>query len=82
MLSDTNKIILTDDEGNEKEFEILFTFDYEATGKQYVVVQNPANEDEVFGFSYNDEGEMFPVDEEEFEIVAEVFDAWRDESNE
>ena len=34
MLSDTNKIILTDDEGNEKEFEILFTFDYEATGKQ------------------------------------------------
>ena len=82
MLSDTNKIILTDDEGNEKEFEILFTFDYEATGKQYVVVENPANEDEVFGFSYNDEGEMFPVDEEEFEIVAEVFDAWRDESNE
>ncbi|MBE6129301.1 MAG: DUF1292 domain-containing protein [Erysipelotrichaceae bacterium] len=82
MLSDTNKIILTDDEGNEKEFEILFTFDYEATGKQYVVVQNPANEDEVFGFSYNDEGEVFPVDEEEFEIVAEVFDAWRDESNE
>ncbi len=82
MLSDTNKIILTDDEGNEREFEILFTFDYEATGKQYVVVQNPADDEEVFGFSYNDEGELFPVDEEEFEIVAEVFDAWRDESNE
>ena len=35
---EANKIQVIDDQGNEKEFEVLFTFNNEELGKQYVSV--------------------------------------------
>ena len=34
---EANKIQVIDDQGNEKEFEVLFTFNNEELGKQYVL---------------------------------------------
>ena len=34
---DVNKIQVIDDDGNELEFDVLFTFDSEDTGKKYVL---------------------------------------------
>lgn len=75
-MDEANTLVITDEEGNEKEYVILFTFDYEETGKQYVVVQDPENEEDVFGFSYTDDGELAPLEEDEYPLVAEVLEAW------
>ena len=33
-----NKIVFNDENGNEKEFELLFTFNSDKTGKNYAVL--------------------------------------------
>ena len=35
---DANEILVTDDQGNEKKFTVLFTFNSEETGKKYVMI--------------------------------------------
>lgn len=76
-----NKIYITDENGNEKEMNILFTFD--ANDKNYVVCYEGNNEDDVFAFSYDEDGNLYVVeDEEEVKIVEEVlasFDGTDDE---
>lgn len=75
-MDEANTLILSDEEGNEKAFTILFTFENEDNGRQYVVVQDPDDEDEVYGFRYTDDGELTPLDEDEFPMVSEVLEAW------
>jgi uncharacterized protein YrzB (UPF0473 family) len=75
-MDEANTLVITDEAGNEKAYVILFTFDYEETGKQYVVVQDPDDEENVFGFSYTDDGELAPLEEDEYPLVAEVLEAW------
>ena len=76
MMDDEAIIVITDDEGNEKAYQILFTFENEETGKQYVVVQDPDDEEEVYGFSYSDDGELGLLDDEEAAMAEEVLNAW------
>ena len=53
---DTSSLYVTDENGNEKRMEILFTFDDEEKGNKYVVFEDPDNEDgEVFASRYDDE---------------------------
>ena len=75
-MDDAAVIVITDDEGNEKAYQILFTFENEENGNQYVVVQDPDDEEEVYGFRYSDDGELALLDEEETAMVEEVLDAW------
>ena len=42
---DTSSLYVTDENGNEKRMEILFTFDDEEKGNKYVVFEDPDNED-------------------------------------
>ena len=42
---DVNKIQVIDDDGNEFEFDVLFTFDSEDTGKKYVLYYDANDED-------------------------------------
>ncbi|MBR3841229.1 MAG: DUF1292 domain-containing protein [Erysipelotrichales bacterium] len=80
-MNETNRLIVVDDNGNEIEMEIIFTFVDDSKNKQYVLYTNPAEEDgEVFASSYDDEGNLYPIeDEKEWEMVEEVFGAYIDE---
>ena len=66
-----NSIFIIDDDGNEIEMKIYFTFDIE--DKQYVIVYEEGKEDDLYALSYDDEGNIFPVDdEEEMTMIEEV----------
>ena len=70
-----NKIYITDDNGLEREMNILFTFDM--NDKNYVVVYEGDNDEELFALQYDEDGNLYVVeDEEELEMVQEVIDAF------
>ena len=74
-------IFITDEDGIEKSYEILLTFDFKE--KKYMIVTDPLNDEDAFAFSYDDEGNLYPVDdEEELAMVAEVLSAFEDEDDE
>jgi len=73
-------IVITDDEGNEKEMEILFTFDHEVSNRSYVLYTDPEDDQgEVYASKYN-EGVLEEVtDEKEFAMIEEVFNTYLEE---
>ena len=70
---DENTIVVTDELGNEVEYEILFTFENEENGHQYVVYFDPEkDEPEAQAAIFDDEGGLFPIETpEEWEMVEE-----------
>lgn len=78
-----NKIYITDENGKEIEMNILFTFD--ANEKNYVICFEDGKEDEVYPFTYDDDGNLYVVeDEEELNMIDEVvasFDGIEDEED-
>ena len=76
-----NSIFITDEDGKEVEMKILMTF--EANQKKYVVVYDERNEDELYPFVYDDEGNLFAVeDEEEMAMIDEVVSAYEEDEKE
>lgn len=74
-----NSIYITDENGKEVEMKIYMTFDINQ--KQYVVVYEEGNEDELYPFIYDDEGNLYPVeDEEEMDMIDEVVSAYEEEN--
>ena len=74
-----NSIFITDENGKEVEMKIYMTFD--ANDKQYVVVYEEGKEDELYPFIYDDEGNLYPVeDEEEMQMIDEVVSAYEEEN--
>ena len=56
---DSNSLYVYDEDGNEKKMTILFTFDSDETGCQYVVFQDPDNDEgEVFASHYRKQSRM------------------------
>ena len=77
---DENIILVTDEDGNEYELEILFTFDDEENNKSYVLLKALDDSEEIFPYSYNDDGELMPIeDEKEWKMCEEVLNAFIDE---
>ena len=78
---ETNSIFVTDEQGNEKRMEILFTFDDEATKKRYVVFVDPEEEsDEVFASAYDEAGNLLPVESDsEWQMIEEVIGAFQED---
>ena len=75
-----NQIIIEDDGGQEHLMEILFTYEHEQRNKKYVFFFDPNNEEEILVMSYNDEGELFPIDDdEEYDEIEEVFNAFEED---
>ncbi len=73
-----NTIYIIDDDGKEVEMKIFLTFDYE--DKQYVVVYDQNNEEELYPFVYDEQGNLFPVEsEEELSVIDEVVSAYEEE---
>lgn len=74
---DSNSLYVKDENGNEKRMLILFTFDNDQTKTQYVVFQDPENQEEVYASRYNDEGELLPIEtDEEWDMVEEVINTF------
>jgi len=74
-----NRIFITDDNGKEIELNILFTFDN--NDKNYAVCYEGSNEDELVAFVYDENGNMYAVDDpEELAMIEEVVNAF-DEDN-
>ena len=70
-----NRIYITNEDGKEIEMNILFTFDME--DKNYVVVYENGNEDDLYAFEYDSKGNLTAIeDEETLEKVQEVIDAF------
>ena len=74
-----NSIFISDENGNEIEMKIYLTFD--ANDKQYIVVYEIGKEDELYPLVYDDEGNLYPVeDPEEMEMIEEVVGAYEEEN--
>ncbi len=70
-----NTIYIMNEEGREVEMKILLTFD--AEDRNYVVIHPKDNDEELFAFIYDDEGNLTAVeDEEELDMVNEVIAAF------
>ena len=80
-----NSIFITDDNGKEIEMMIYFTLpaDQNDFGKNFVVVYNDDNEDELYPFIYDEEGNLYAVEEqEELEMIEEVVSAYAEKEEE
>ncbi|WP_462246193.1 DUF1292 domain-containing protein [Faecalitalea cylindroides] len=79
---DSNSLYVKDENGNEKRMTILFTFDNEVIKKQYVVFQDPEqDEDEVYASAYDENGQLLPIEtDEEWEMVEEVINTFVEDS--
>lgn len=80
---ENNTMMITDDTGNEREVEILLTFENEDKTKKYVLFTDPTDEEgNVYAYSYNEDGSMDEViDEEEWEMCQEVLGAFISEDD-
>lgn len=80
---ENNTMMITDDTGNEREVEILLTFENEDMTKKYVLFTDPTDEEgNVYAYSYNEDGSMDEVvDEEEWEMCQEVLGAFISEDD-
>ena len=73
-----NSIFITDENGKKVEMKIYLTFD--ANDKKYVVVYSEDNEDELYSFIYDDNGNLYQVEtDEELQMINEVIGAYEEE---
>ncbi len=76
-----NRIMVTLDDGTEKEMTILLTFNDKNSNKDYVLYYDDNDESgSVFPFQYDGKGNLIPLKEQkEWDLVQEVFDAYMSE---
>ena len=73
-----NSIFITDDDGNEVEMKIYMTFD--ANDTNYVLVYEEGLEDELYPLIYDEEGNLYPVDDpDEMAMIEEIVAAYEEE---
>lgn len=74
-----DSIYIIDDQGKEIQMKIYITFD--ANDKQYVVVYEEGNEENLYPFIYDNDGNLYQVeDEEELQLIEEVVAAYEEEN--
>lgn len=75
-----SEVILIDEDGEEIVCDILFTYDNEDRGEQYVVFYDPNDEESLFVARYYEEGDdiIFELDlsDDEFKEAEEVLAAY------
>ena len=75
-----NQMVITDEKGNEHLMTVLFTYEHEERNKKYVFFYDEGDEDNVIVMSYNDDGELFDIeDDEEYAEIEEVFNAYNED---
>ncbi|SET78081.1 Uncharacterized protein YrzB, UPF0473 family [Oceanobacillus limi] len=89
-LEEKERIIIPDENGEEHLFEVLFTFDVDATNQSYIAVvpveQKDDEEVEVYAFRYEEKEKedndlsLFPIEsDDEWEMVEEMLNTLADE---
>lgn len=75
-----NQMVIIDSNQKEHLVEILFEYENKQRNTKYVLFFELDNPDEVMAMKYTDEGELIEIDDdEEFEEVLEVFNAFQDD---
>lgn len=84
-------ITVSDDNGNETLYEVLFTFDSEDYGKSYILLipagSEPGDQVDVLAYSFDFEAEGEDVDlneiesDEEWDMVEGVLDTFLNDEN-
>ncbi|MFJ6980674.1 DUF1292 domain-containing protein [uncultured Ligilactobacillus sp.] len=84
-------ITVSDDNGNETLYEVLFTFDSEDYGKSYILLipagSEPGDQVDVLAYSFDSESEGEDVDlneiesDEEWDMVEGVLDTFLNDEN-
>ncbi|MBU1144902.1 MAG: DUF1292 domain-containing protein [Firmicutes bacterium] len=88
MGNEMEYLLVTDENGNEIECEILLTFESEEFGKSYVVYQIKDDESgEYYAASYNpdddDEGKLVQIETDaEWDLVEEVLESFLEDEEE
>ena len=76
---ENNKFVIYDDEGFEKEMQILFTFETDADLK-YVIFHEVNDDSEYFVSRYTDDGELISeLNDEEYEMCNEMLNTFFDQ---
>jgi uncharacterized protein YrzB (UPF0473 family) len=80
-IKNEKQMVVTDNEGKEHLMQILFTYDNEERGTSYVFFYDTEDKDEeVVVMRYLESGELEAIeDDEEYDEVEEVFNAWQDD---
>ena len=83
-MTESNTMIITDESGQEREVEILLTFEDESTGHSFVLFTEPQDEEgNVYAYRYDEDGNLNEVTEEsEWEMCQEVLGAFSNEDEE
>ena len=82
-----NKFVLLDEKGQEKEYDVLFTFESEETNKNYIVYTDNSLDEtgnvQVFASVYNPEDEntkLEPIEtDEEWKVIETILDTLQEE---
>ena len=75
-----NVIVIETDDGKQIEFRVLFTYHSENYNKDYVYIYEDKNPDNLLVYSYDEEHNIYEIeDDEEFEELEEVLQAYEDE---
>lgn len=74
---DANHMVIVNEDGEEIEVEVLLTFEPDDSNKRFVLIVDPENEDNVFPFIYNENGELEEVsDPDEMRMCEEVLNTF------
>ena len=71
---DDNKIVITDNNGEENVFEILFTYEDEENGNKYVIYYSEDDDEQIFASRYDDNHLYDIEDPAEWERLEEVLE--------
>ena len=82
MELDENKMVITDEDGNEHLVEILFTYHSDQRNKDYVVFFEDEDSNDVMAMAYTDDGELLPISDEEYSEIEEVLNAFDEDEEE
>ena len=73
-------LYVTTDDGKKLKFKILFTYHSNNYEKDYVIFYDEKDEENVLVYSYDEEHNLYEIeDEEEFKELEEVLEAYDEE---
>lgn len=75
-----DEIVIYDEDGNEFLMNILFTYENEERGAEYVFLYDNASPEDIIVMKYNENHELFEVtDEDELNEAEEVLEAYNED---
>lgn len=81
MEKELNTIVVTDENGKQKELRIYFTYDSEKFNKKYVVFYDDVEADSLIAAAYDDEGNLYDIaSDEEYDEIEEVIEDYQKNS--